>query len=408
MTVDSAVPLTDVVSTEALEAPPGGSARIALGREPDAVVAPGSVEEIVELLAWAQVAAVGVLPVGTGAHVGDRRPQRPYIVLTAARLRGVEIYEPADLTLTAGAGTPLTELAGVAGAHRQWLPFDPMDAPNRTLGGIAAAGVTGPLWAGYGRVRNHVLGMTVVCGDGRTLRLGGRVVKNVAGFDLIKPMVGSRGRLAVVTSLTLRLFPVPAVDRVLVLEAAEPAALVPAARAVATASTLPASIVLLFATGAASLLVRLHGAEETVDAEQRMIEAHAGVSFAARDGPEAEALLAATRDAGADAEVLLHASALPSKLGALLELIRGTLAGVDGVVVADVAEGSARVGLTGAGPSDVVHAVRAGAEGLGGAVAVDRCPVDVSPAALSTPLAPAVREIGDGLKRLFDPGGVLR
>ena len=407
MTVGSAAPLTDVVSPEALEPPPGGSARIALGREPDAYVAPGSVEEVVELLAWAQAAAVGVIPVGTGAHAWDRRPERPYIVLSTARMTGIETYEPADLVLTAKAGTPLADLAGSAGEHRQWLPFDPMDVPNRTLGGLAAAGVTGPLWAGYGHVRNHVLGMTAVCGDARILRLGGRVVKNVAGFDLIKPMVGSRGRLAVVTSVTVRIFPLPTVDRVLVLQAAEPAALVRAARAVATAPMLPASSVLSFSTEAASLLVRLHGAEDTVDADQQMLEAHAGVSFAATEGPNADALLGTTRDAGGDAEVLLHACTLPSQLGALIDLIRGVLVGVNSVVVADVAEGSARVAFSGAGLSDVVQAIRAGGEGLGGGVVVDRCPIDLSPAALSTPLSPAAREIGDGVKRIFDPGGVL-
>ena len=407
MTVGVATPLSDVVSAQALAPLPRGAARVALGREPDAYVAPGSVDEVVELLGWAQATSVGVIPVGTGAHVGDRRPERPYIVLSTARLTGIEIYEPADLTLTAKAGTGLAELGGITGEHRQWLPFDPMDAPKRTLGGLAAAGVTGPLWAAYGHVRNHVLGMTVVCGDGRTLRLGGRVVKNVAGFDLIKPMVGSRGRLAVVTSVTLRLFPLPTVDRVLVLEAADAAALVPAARAVATAPTLPASIVLSLSAGAASLLVRLHGAEETVDADQRTLEATAGVSFAAKEGEEAEELLATTRDAGADAEVLLHASAQPSQLGALLDVIRGASAGIDGVVVADVAEGSACVALSGAGISDALQAIRAGAEALGGTVAVERCPVDASPAALSTPLSPDAQEIVDGVKRIFDPGGVL-
>jgi glycolate oxidase FAD binding subunit len=416
-----------VVSPEALEALPGSTVRIALGRAPDTVVAPGSVDEVVELLEWAQATGVGVIPVGTGAHVGDRRPERSYIALSTARLRGIEIYEPADLTLTAAAGTPLTELARISGEHRQWLPLDPMDAPNRTLGGIAATGVSGPLWAGYGHVRNHVLGMTVVCGDGRTLRLGGRVVKNVAGFDLIKPMVGSRGRLAVVTSVTIRLFPVPAVDRVLVLEAAEPAALVSAARAVATAQILPASIVLSFRPEAAMFLVRLHGAQDTVDADQSTLEAHAGVSFVAREGPEAEALLATTRDAGANAEVLLDARALPSQLGALVDLTRGVLlrasAGVDGgadssadravggvvdsVVVMDVAEGSARIAFTGPDANDVVQAVRAGAEELAGAVVVDRCAAHADPAALSTLRSPAAQEIGDGLKRVFDPGGVL-
>ena len=407
MTVVSTTSLTDVVSAQALEALPGSTARIALGQAPDAVVAPGSVEEIVELLAWAQATGVGVIPMGTGGHIGARRTERSYIALSTARLCGVEIYEPADLTLTAAAGTPIAELAGVSGEHRQWLPFDPMDAPNRTLGGLAAAGVTGPLWAGYGHVRNHVLGMTVVCGDGRTLRLGGRVVKNVAGFDLIKPMVGSRGRLAIVTSVTVRLFPVPAVDRVLVLESPESSALVAAARAVATAPVLPASIVLTYGIGTASLLVRLHGAEDTVDADQRTLEAHAGVSFTKREGSEAAALLATTRDAGADAEVLLHVRTLPSHLGNLLDLARSALGGVDRLVVADVAEGSARIAFTNADAGDILRTLRAGAEGLAGTVSVDRCALDTDPAAHSTPLSPATKEIGDGVKRLFDPEGVL-
>ena len=163
------------------------------------------------------------------------------------------------------------------------------------------------------------------------------------------------------------------------------------------------------------MLVRLHGAEDTVDADQRTLEAHAGVSFSAREGPEAQALLAATRDAGTDAEVLLHARALPSELGALLDLTGGALMGADGsvdagmdsVVVADIAEGSARIAFTGAEASDFARAVRVGAEGLGGTVTVDRCAVDESPAVLSTTLSPAAREIGDGLKRVFDPAGVL-
>ena len=203
MIVGSATPLTDVVSAEALETRPGDTAQIALGRAPDAVVAPGSVEEVVELLSWAHATGVGVIPVGSGAHLGDRRPERSYLALSIARLRGVEIYEPADLTLTAVAGTPMATLAGISGEHRQWLPFDPMDVPNRTLGGLAAAGVSGPLWAGYGHLRNHVLGMTVVCGDGRTLRLGGRVVgivgnqpNHLAGvLDIKASIKGARSEL---------------------------------------------------------------------------------------------------------------------------------------------------------------------------------------------------------------------
>ena len=104
----------------------------------------------------------------------------------------------------------------------------------------------------------------------------------------------------------------PVTGVAVVFEATEPAVLVPAARAVATAPIVPASIVLSFSSEGAGLLVRLHGAADTVDADQRMLEAHAGVSFSAREGPEAGALLASTRDAGMDAEVLLHAHTLRS------------------------------------------------------------------------------------------------
>ena len=416
MSVGSAMPLADVVSAEALveSGGEGGSrvafAHLALGREPDAVVAPGSIEEVVALLAWAESNSVGVIPVGTGTHLGDRRPAGPYVVLSTERLSGVEIYEPADLTLTAKSGTRVGDLARVAEEHRQWLPFDPMDVPNRTLGGLASAGVTGPLWAGYGHLRNHVLGMTVVCGDGRVLRLGGRVVKNVAGFDLIKPMVGSRGRLAVITSLTVRLFPLPAVDKVLLLEGAEVSSLLPAARAMATAPILPASVVLSDSRdGGSTLLVRLHGARETVDADQRTLESHAGVLFAVAEGSQATELLTATRDAGADAAIRLCLRALPSQLGALLHVARGPMAGMNEELMADVIEGSARLAWSGATTDAalVIEELRSGAESLGGTVTVDRCPVGMDPAALSSRLSADAREIGEGVRRIFDPGGVL-
>ena len=140
-------------------------------------------------------------------------------MISTARLNGIEIYEPADLTLTARSGTSLVDIAAELRSHSQWLPFDPPRLLDRTLGGFVATGQSGPLWMGYGELRNHVLGMTIVSGDGRLLKLGGRVMKNVAGFDLLKPIVGSHGRFGVITSVSIRAFPVPAVERVLVLRA---------------------------------------------------------------------------------------------------------------------------------------------------------------------------------------------
>ncbi|MDE0729622.1 MAG: FAD-binding oxidoreductase, partial [Longimicrobiales bacterium] len=173
----------------------------------ETVVAPGSTEEVATLLKWASEMGVRVVPIGTGAHMCPRYPRDPFIVLTTSRLKEIQHYEPADLTMTASAGASIRDLSTATAIHGQWLPFDPPDVPNRTLGGLVATGLSGPLWAGYGQLRNHVLGATIVCGDGRALRLGGKVVKNVAGFDILKLMVGSRGELAVITSVTVRLFP---------------------------------------------------------------------------------------------------------------------------------------------------------------------------------------------------------
>ena len=199
MTVATA--LTDVLPSEALADDGAPEPWPQLGSAPEAMVRPESTEEVAAVLAWASEQRVGVVPIGSGSRLEVRRMEGRFVVLSTSRLTGVDIYEPADLTFTAKAGTRLDGLNEELRAHAQWIPFDPPRVLDRTLGGLVAMGESGPLAMGYGELRNHVLGMTVVCGDGRTLRLGGRVVKNVAGFDLLKPMVGSRGRLAVITSV---------------------------------------------------------------------------------------------------------------------------------------------------------------------------------------------------------------
>jgi glycolate oxidase FAD binding subunit len=155
------------------------------------------------------------------------------------RIAGIQHFEPADLTLTAAAGTRVAEIEEALAPHGQWLPFDPPFAPRRSLGGLVASGARGPLSAAYGAPRDHVLGVTVVTGDGRVLELGGRVMKNVAGFDMVKLWVGSRGTLGVVVSATVRVFPTPEVDRALVLADRPVDELVRVGRLVATAPVAP-------------------------------------------------------------------------------------------------------------------------------------------------------------------------
>ncbi|MGD2045544.1 MAG: FAD-binding oxidoreductase [Gemmatimonadota bacterium] len=408
-----AASLTDILPPEALSEvePSGRLAALASGAE--AVVRPRSTEEVVEVLRWATANEVGVLPVGSGERA--RRPMREgrFLVLSTDDLAGLEIYEPADVTFTAGAGTRLSEIASALAEHRQWLPFDPPHVPGRTLGGLVAAGESGPVATGYGALRNHVLGATVVSGDGRILHLGGRVVKNVAGFDLLRPLVGSRGRLGVITSVCVRAFPVPAEDRVLVLRAADVSELADAARGVRTAPVLPvSSVVCAFAgalgTGAAllgpgaALLVRLQGSASTVAADRSTLESHCGVTF---DEPSDGAVaLEEARDRVADGDTVLRVSLLPSRLFEGLAALRDALGEVS--VSADAYGGMARVAVEAADAATVGRA-RAAVEALGGALRVASGHVDPAVVDAGSRPSPEEVDLASRVEQVFDPAGVL-
>jgi glycolate oxidase FAD binding subunit len=124
--------------------------------------------------------------------------------LSLADDRGIVEYNPNDLTLTVRAGTSLAEIDRTLEAHQQWLPLDPAGERNGTIGATVATCSYGPLAALFGTPRDLVLGLTVVTGDGTVIRPGGRVVKNVAGFDLTRLMIGAWGTLGVITQITLR------------------------------------------------------------------------------------------------------------------------------------------------------------------------------------------------------------
>ncbi|HEY6887587.1 MAG TPA: FAD-binding protein, partial [Solirubrobacter sp.] len=131
--------------------------------------------------------------------------------LDVAGLRGIVEYDPAELTFTALAGTPLREIVTALAEHGQYLPFDPpwVDA-GATLGGTVAAGLSGSCSHRHGGIRDFVLGVRFLDGTGRLVGGGGKVVKNAAGFDLPKLFVGSVGRLGVLVQLSLKVFPAPA------------------------------------------------------------------------------------------------------------------------------------------------------------------------------------------------------
>jgi glycolate oxidase FAD binding subunit len=161
-----------------------------------------------------------VWPVGAGTKPALSVPPRDDVVsLDVSGLRGIVDYDPAELTLTARAGTPIAELEDALGAHGQYLPFDPpLAAAGATLGGVVAAGTSGPGAFHYGTVRDFVIGVRFVDGAGELVAGGGRVVKNAAGFDLPKLMVGSCGRLGVLAEVALKVFPRPAASATVAFE----------------------------------------------------------------------------------------------------------------------------------------------------------------------------------------------
>ena len=151
-----------------------------------------------------------VLPRGGGSKPALSTPPEGTETIELGDLVGVEEYDPDELTFTALAGTYLTQVEKMLAAHGQYLPFDPpLVERGATLGGTVAAGLSGPGRYHYGGIRDFLLGVCFIDSQGQIVRGGGKVVKNVAGFDLPKLMIGSRGSLGVLVELTFKVFPKP-------------------------------------------------------------------------------------------------------------------------------------------------------------------------------------------------------
>jgi glycolate oxidase FAD binding subunit len=162
---------------------------------------------------------------GHGTKRGLGKPLRNLTRLEMGAFAGIHMYEPDELVLEAGAATPLAEIEKLLAEHHQQFAFEPPDysallGVNRrgTLGGLVASGLSGSRRIKAGAVRDHILGMSGVSGKGEAFKAGGRVVKNVTGFDLSKLMTGSFGTLAALTRITMKVLPAPETEVTLALE----------------------------------------------------------------------------------------------------------------------------------------------------------------------------------------------
>ncbi|OGO40374.1 MAG: hypothetical protein A2Z04_04845, partial [Chloroflexi bacterium RBG_16_57_9] len=248
------------------------------GLDPEKILSPQSLEEVSQILGAAKEEGLAVIPWGRGSFMALGNPPRRYdLALSLAQLDQIVEHDAANLTVTVQAGVRLDDLqARLAGAN-QFLPLDP---PQReaTIGGILASNASGSWRLGFGTARDLTLGMRMALADGTLIVYGGKVMKNVAGFDLAKLFIGSLGTLGVIGEATLRTFAEPEVRQTLVvsgLSHPEGAAGL-AQRFLDLRLEQTALDILSPAEGRYAVLVRLEGATEAVARQVRDLRAVAG------------------------------------------------------------------------------------------------------------------------------------
>jgi glycolate oxidase FAD binding subunit len=181
---------------------------------PQVVALPATVEEVAEVMRLASREDAAVIPWGSGTTMSlGNAPRRYDIALCLSHLNAVVEYEPADVTATVQAGKTLADLQRHLAEHGQFLALDPPSAEETTIGGILAVNASGPSRHAYGTARDLILGMRAVQADGRIIKAGGRVVKNVAGYDLSRLFIGSLGNLGIMVEASFKLSPLPRAER---------------------------------------------------------------------------------------------------------------------------------------------------------------------------------------------------
>jgi glycolate oxidase FAD binding subunit len=335
------------------------------GVRPSQVWAIHDAGELGAALAEASKGRRAVIPHGAGIHVALGNPPARYdIALDLAPFAGVIEYEPDDLTIAVRAGTPLAEVQSLLAERRLFLPLDPPGADRCTVGGMLATALTGPLRHGYGTARDWVIGMRVVLADGTLAKSGGRVVKNVTGYDMHKLHIGALGTLGVITEVTFKLAPLPRVERTLGI-AAPTATAVCALAAAAQRGGLPLMAAEALAPPAANALAGLHGWALVLrvaggpNAVERAVREVHGLADRS-DATTAHDIDVATFDAGWRAAfrpdgLAVRISVRPSHVGRVLEAVDRRLAGHGAQVAATVSAGVVRVVAASADEATAPH-----------------------------------------------------
>lgn len=402
---------------------------------PQVAVLPVTVEEVAEVMRLASREDAAVIPWGGGTAISlGNTPRRYDIALCLSRLNQVVEHEPADLTATVQAGKSLADLQRHLAESGQFLALDPPSGQDATIGGILAVNASGPSRHAYGTARDLILGMRAVQADGRIIKAGGRVVKNVAGYDLSRLIIGSLGSLGVIVEACFRLAPLPRAGRTAVVS-------LPSAREawrfVAQTANLSLRAVELLNTAAVrqtailgeptkdgyALVLAAAGEPAAVEHSLKEISElsrrAAAASFAEVDEADQDRLWQAiaglARPSPSDASLVCKAALLPSQVPTLSEQLEttGRELGLQPLLVSHLTAGivysawplpqddDAQRAL------DLAATLRQSVARLGGSLVVEACPL---------PLKEKIDVWGEPagdfplmqrIKEQFDPQGIL-
>jgi glycolate oxidase FAD binding subunit len=396
------------------------------------VLSPRDAHEVEQAVQWAAGAGKALEVVGRGTKRNFGRPAQWDATLDLSALTGVTLYEPEELVLSAKAGTPLAEIEALCARSGQELAFEPMDygplfgaaAGDGTIGGAIAVNASGPRRIKSGAARDHLLGLTAVSGRGETFKTGGRVVKNVTGYDLCKLLAGSWGTLAAMAEVTVKTLPRAETEASVVLPglAAKAAgeamaAAMGSAHDVSAAAFLPAAVAGRVSTGfgggPSATVLRLEGVRPSVlhrrDRLCALLRPFGAATVIEED--LSRPLWRAVRDAvpfaaggPAGERVLWRLSTAPARGAELAERIGRA---VDAEFMHDWAGGLVWAALAPA-PDGGTAVVRAAIAACGGHATLVRAPAALRAAVdvfepQTGGLAALTKRIKDG----FDPRGVL-
>jgi len=421
-----------IVGGDHLVADPASLAAYAVdGVAPALVARPATPEETGALLAAAGDTGAGVLPRGAGAHQHlGAVPSRADLVIETTRQTGITDYTPADYVVAVRAGTLLRDLQAELAAHNQWLPLDPPGGARATVGGIVAANRNGPRRLLWGSVRDLLIGIRVALPTGEVIKAGGKVVKNVAGYDLGKLFIGSLGGAGVITEATFKISPLPgegvtiavtvpdldsahalttSVMRSLLLPAALEAVNPPALRRLAEAATLPPA-----GAHAWGVLLLVEGLEES--RTRHIAEMRSLVSAPARmdvfDGPAHRALWDAVAEFPSPethpGDVVWRAGVPISRWAALARGLAPDRPDVEPVeIIAHAGVGLVYAAAPAAQAGTVAASLGRAAADAGGYVVVEAAPPALKAQLPVWGAEPGGLELMRRLRAAYDPRGVM-